>query len=206
MSCIGGRSHVRQRGLSRCRSTALFVTHSTSAMCQGLFIVCAHQVNIISHGNVSFTLVKHFISWHTMLGMVSQTSVASKQSWFFSQSLDTASDMHSSKRVKLTMSTGSVTLLTDLKVIIMGYYKDLLIPGIRFSKYKEELMIKARDFQERIHHYLNSYDMPDHGGCYCEFESATDFLLMCYYDTIDGYMPGQLRCHHCVEYYAQYDN
>jgi hypothetical protein len=119
-------------------------------------------------------------------------------------SLIIQSDMQLSKRAKLSAAPYTEQMPTVVTDQIMGYYKDLLIPGIQFSKYKDELTHTAQDFQERLHRYLDSYDMPS--GCYCEHLNATDLELLCGYDTIHGYTPGQLRCHSCVEYYAQYEN
>jgi hypothetical protein len=112
-------------------------------------------------------------------------------------------DMQHSKRVKLCAAPHTRQLPAAVIHKVMGYYKDLLVPGIQFGKYRKELQWRAQQFQERLHYHLdcNTCDVPDE--CYCAFENASDFLLMCYCDTIDGYTPGGLACHHCCQWREQ---
>jgi hypothetical protein len=113
--------------------------------------------------------------------------------------------MPRSKRVKLSAASYTEQLPPALVSKIMGYYKELLIPGIQFSKYSEELRAKAHHFQKRLHSCLDNYDMPasDYTNCHCDYMNA-EFVLMCKYDTIDRYEPEE-RVHTCVACQCEQD-
>jgi hypothetical protein len=113
--------------------------------------------------------------------------------------------MHMSKRAKLSAAPHTEQLPAEVIDKIMSYYKDLLIPGMRFRECMQEVQWRAQQFQERLHDFLFAYDNLDVVGCSCVWERST-FVLMCYSDTIDGYMPdNNEHCQYCREWYEQAD-